>query len=161
MLIIKRSATRRSLIEHFPSGEIAFNGYSKFAIWAQKHAEIAETIRGVTKFPGLDDPRDAERWHPKLKPVREILCTSIGQAVAGGSACCAAQDSPAGPGLPNRSRIAVTVADNGFPADTAPSRPVPGRLHLQPERPQHGRLGTAGFGRRPPATSGGAVGFRR
>jgi O-methyltransferase involved in polyketide biosynthesis len=25
------------LISHFPSGEIAFNSYTKFAIWASKH----------------------------------------------------------------------------------------------------------------------------
>jgi hypothetical protein len=34
-----------------------------------------KAVGGVTKFPGLDDPRDAERRHPKLKLVREILCT--------------------------------------------------------------------------------------
>ncbi|MFI7636398.1 hypothetical protein [Nonomuraea sp. NPDC049400] len=29
----------------------------------------------VSKFPGLDDPREPERWHPKLKLVKEILMT--------------------------------------------------------------------------------------
>jgi hypothetical protein len=63
------------IIDHFPSGEIAFNGYSKFAVWAQKRFSGAESIRGVTKFPGFDDPRVPERWNPKLKLVKEILCT--------------------------------------------------------------------------------------
>ncbi|MFN6542737.1 class I SAM-dependent methyltransferase [Mycolicibacterium nivoides] len=63
------------IIEHFPSGEIAFNGYSKFAVWAQKRFAGAESIKAVTRFPGFDDPRYPERWHPKLKLVKEILCT--------------------------------------------------------------------------------------
>ncbi|HEX5256224.1 MAG TPA: class I SAM-dependent methyltransferase [Mycobacterium sp.] len=63
------------IISHFPSGEIAFNGYSKFAVWAQKRFSGAESIRSATKFPGFDDPRYPERWHPKLKLVKEILCT--------------------------------------------------------------------------------------
>ncbi|MEU0572434.1 class I SAM-dependent methyltransferase [Nonomuraea sp. NPDC005983] len=63
------------LISHFPSGEIAFNGYSRFAVWAQKRFAGARTITGVTKFPGFDDPRVPERWNPKLKLVKEILCS--------------------------------------------------------------------------------------
>lgn len=63
------------IIDHFPSGEIAFNGYSKFAVWAQKRFGGAESIRDITKFPGFDDPRYPERWNPKLKLVKEILCT--------------------------------------------------------------------------------------
>jgi O-methyltransferase involved in polyketide biosynthesis len=63
------------IISHFPSGEIAFNGYSKFAVWAQKRYPGAQSIRGITKFPGFDDPRAPERWNPKLKLAREILCT--------------------------------------------------------------------------------------
>ncbi|MDT5077081.1 MAG: hypothetical protein QOJ80_1718 [Mycobacterium sp.] len=63
------------IISHFPSGEIAFNGYSRFAVWAQKRFSGAESIKAVTKFPGFDDPRHPESWHPKLKLVKEILCT--------------------------------------------------------------------------------------
>jgi O-methyltransferase involved in polyketide biosynthesis len=63
------------IIDHFPSGEIAFNGYSRFAVWAQKRFSGAESVRAVTKFPGFDDPRHPESWHPKLKLVKEILCT--------------------------------------------------------------------------------------
>lgn len=63
------------IVDHFPSGEIAFNGYSKFAVWAQKHYPGAESVRGITRFPGFTDPRTPERWNPKLKLAREILCT--------------------------------------------------------------------------------------
>ncbi|MEQ4717135.1 class I SAM-dependent methyltransferase [Nonomuraea sp. B19D2] len=63
------------LIGHFPSGEIAFNGYSKFAVWAQKHAAVGKNVVNVAKFPGLDDPREPERWNPRLKLVKEILMT--------------------------------------------------------------------------------------
>ncbi|MEV4115174.1 class I SAM-dependent methyltransferase [Nonomuraea sp. NPDC049695] len=63
------------IISHFPSGEIAFNGYSTFAVRAQKIAPVAQAIRDISKFPGIDDPRAPERWHPKLKLVKEILCT--------------------------------------------------------------------------------------
>jgi O-methyltransferase involved in polyketide biosynthesis len=63
------------LISHFPSGEIAFNGYSTFAVWASKHYPGARSIAGLTTFPGIDDPRVPEAWNPKLKLVKEILMT--------------------------------------------------------------------------------------
>jgi O-methyltransferase involved in polyketide biosynthesis len=63
------------LVGHFPSGEIAFNGYSRFAVWAQKHYPGAKAIAGLTKFGGFEDPRAPERWNPKIKLVKEILCT--------------------------------------------------------------------------------------
>ncbi|MGW0203410.1 class I SAM-dependent methyltransferase [Nonomuraea sp. NPDC003201] len=63
------------LIGHFPTGEIAFNGYSRFAVWAQKRFAVGKNIIDVSKFPGLDDPREPERWHPKLKLVKEVLMT--------------------------------------------------------------------------------------
>ncbi|MFG1703276.1 class I SAM-dependent methyltransferase [Nonomuraea sp. M3C6] len=72
---VEMSSLVGRLIEHFPSGEIAFNGYSKFAVWAQKHAPVGEAVRKLTRFPGMDDPRDAERWHPRLRLVKEILLT--------------------------------------------------------------------------------------
>ncbi|GAA0930319.1 class I SAM-dependent methyltransferase [Nonomuraea longicatena] len=64
----------RRLVDHFPSGEIAFNGYSRFAMWVLRHARIADALRDVTRFPGLDDPGIVERWHPRLRLDREILC---------------------------------------------------------------------------------------
>jgi O-methyltransferase involved in polyketide biosynthesis len=63
------------LISHFPSGEVAFNGYSRFAIWAAKHYHGTQSIAGIIKSPGFDDPREPERWNPRLTLVREILLT--------------------------------------------------------------------------------------
>ncbi|MFF4618553.1 class I SAM-dependent methyltransferase [Nonomuraea jabiensis] len=63
------------LIGHFPTGEIAFNGYSRFAVWAQKRVAVGKNVAEISRFPGLDDPREPERWHPKLKLVKEILMT--------------------------------------------------------------------------------------
>jgi O-methyltransferase involved in polyketide biosynthesis len=63
------------LTSHFPSGEIAFNGYTRFAIWAAKHYHGTQSVADLIKSPGFDDPREPERWNPKLKLVREILLT--------------------------------------------------------------------------------------
>jgi O-methyltransferase involved in polyketide biosynthesis len=61
------------LVNHFPSGEIAFNSYSRFAIWATKHVPGTKAISELLKFPGFDDPHEPERWNPRLHLVREIL----------------------------------------------------------------------------------------
>jgi O-methyltransferase involved in polyketide biosynthesis len=61
------------LIAHFPSGEIAFNSYTRFAIWATKHVPGTKGVSGLLRFPGLDDPHEPERWNPRLQLVREIL----------------------------------------------------------------------------------------
>jgi O-methyltransferase involved in polyketide biosynthesis len=63
------------LIGHFPSGEVAFNGYSRFAIWAAKHYHGTQSVADLIKSRGFDDPREPERWNPRLKLVREILLT--------------------------------------------------------------------------------------
>jgi O-methyltransferase involved in polyketide biosynthesis len=61
------------LISHFPSGEMAFNSYSRSAIWATKHYPGTRSVADLLRFPGFDDPREPERWNPRLKLVREIL----------------------------------------------------------------------------------------
>ena len=63
------------LTRHFPSGEIAFNGYTRFAIWAASHYRGTQSVAGLLKSPGFDDPHDPERWAPKLTLAREILLT--------------------------------------------------------------------------------------
>ncbi len=63
------------LVGHFPSGEVAFNGYSRFAIWAAKHYHGTRSVAELIRSPGFDDPREPERWNPKLQLVREILLT--------------------------------------------------------------------------------------
>ena len=61
------------LISHFPSGEIVFNSYTKFAIWATQHSPGTKTVAQLIKFPGVDEPHDFEHWIPVLKLVKEIL----------------------------------------------------------------------------------------
>jgi O-methyltransferase involved in polyketide biosynthesis len=61
------------LIAHFPSGEIVFNSYTRFAIWLAKHARGTKSVAGLVRFPGMDDPREPESWNPRLRLVREIL----------------------------------------------------------------------------------------
>jgi hypothetical protein len=63
------------LIGHFPSGEVAFNGYTRFAIWAAKHYHGTQSVAELIRSPGFDDPRQPERWNPRLRLVREILLT--------------------------------------------------------------------------------------
>ena len=60
------------LINHFPSGEIAFNSYTRFTIWIAQHARGTKTVADQVKFAGMDDPH-APEWNPKIKLVKEIL----------------------------------------------------------------------------------------
>ncbi|HEX8135938.1 MAG TPA: class I SAM-dependent methyltransferase [Actinomycetes bacterium] len=61
------------LISHFPSGELVFNSYTRFAIWIARHARGTKSVADQVKFPGMGDPRAPEAWNPKLHLVREIL----------------------------------------------------------------------------------------
>ena len=69
------SAILNRIIDHFPSGEIAFNGYSTFAVKAAKLYPGAKAVRAIMRSEGFDDPRTPESWNPKLKLVKEILLT--------------------------------------------------------------------------------------
>jgi O-methyltransferase involved in polyketide biosynthesis len=61
------------IISHFPSGEMVFNSYTRFAIRAAKHSRGTQSVAALVKSPGFDDPQERERWNPKLKLIREIL----------------------------------------------------------------------------------------
>jgi O-methyltransferase involved in polyketide biosynthesis len=61
------------LIDHFPSGELVFNGYTRFAVWVARHAPGSKSVAEMIKFPGMDDPREPESWNPQLRLVREIV----------------------------------------------------------------------------------------
>ncbi|MGY1741652.1 MULTISPECIES: class I SAM-dependent methyltransferase [unclassified Blastococcus] len=61
------------LVGHFPSGELVFNSYSRFAVWAVKHSRGTRSVADLLRFPGFDDPRVPESWNPRLHLVREIL----------------------------------------------------------------------------------------
>jgi O-methyltransferase involved in polyketide biosynthesis len=61
------------LISHFPGGEMVFNSYTPFAIWAVHHSPGTKNVADLIKFPGFKDPHEPERWNSKLKLVNEIL----------------------------------------------------------------------------------------
>ena len=61
------------LVNHFPSGEIVLNSYTRFAIWIAHHARGTRSVADLVKFPGMDDPHAPEAWNPKLQLVREIM----------------------------------------------------------------------------------------
>jgi O-methyltransferase involved in polyketide biosynthesis len=52
------------LVSRFPSGEVAFNGYTRFAIWAAKHYHGTRSVAGLIRSPGFDDPRDPSAGTP-------------------------------------------------------------------------------------------------
>jgi O-methyltransferase involved in polyketide biosynthesis len=52
------------LVSHFPSGEIAFNSYTRFAIWAAKHSHGTQSVADLVKFPGFDDPASPNAGTP-------------------------------------------------------------------------------------------------
>jgi hypothetical protein len=58
-----------------PQRRGGFNGYTRFAIWAAKHYHGTQSVADLIRSPGFDDPREPERWNPRLKLVREILLT--------------------------------------------------------------------------------------
>jgi hypothetical protein len=62
------------LVSHFPSGEMAFNSYTSFAVWASQVVRGTKSVAGVLKFPGVS-PDELERWNSKLILIREILLT--------------------------------------------------------------------------------------
>ena len=61
------------LVDHFPTGEIVFNSYTRFDIWLARHSPGTKTVADLVKFPGMDDPHEPEGWNPRLHLVREIL----------------------------------------------------------------------------------------
>ena len=63
------------LTTHFPSGEIAYNSYTRFTIRAAKRSRGTQSVADLVKSPGFDDPREPEHWNPKLKLIKEILLT--------------------------------------------------------------------------------------
>jgi len=63
------------LTNHFPTGELAFNLYTTYAVWAVKHLPGMAAIAGGVANPGFNDPHQPERWVGALKLVEEIFLT--------------------------------------------------------------------------------------
>lgn len=70
------------LTSHFPSGELAFNLYTTYAIWALKHTRSLAAIADGVRNPGFNDPRQPEHWTAGLKLIEEILLTRAPEVAA-------------------------------------------------------------------------------
>ena len=62
----------RELTAHFDTGELAINGYTRFAAWSMKYHPTIKAI-GITAAQGFDDPHDPETWNAGLTLVEEQL----------------------------------------------------------------------------------------
>jgi methyltransferase (TIGR00027 family) len=67
------------LTGHFPSGELAFNAYTTYAVWAVKHVRSMASIAGGVANPGFNDPRQPERWVAGLKLIEQIFLTQAAE----------------------------------------------------------------------------------
>ncbi len=66
--------------------------------------------------------------------------STSGQTTAMSTGCVLTQESPAPPGLPNNTRAAVTVEDNGFHSATVPSHA--GIVEVATNAPESAATGT-------------------
>ncbi|MFD1543962.1 class I SAM-dependent methyltransferase [Nonomuraea guangzhouensis] len=64
----------RELTAHFPSGELAINGYTRFAAWAMKYHPTIKAL-GIKAAQGFDDPHEPENWGAGLELVEEEMLT--------------------------------------------------------------------------------------
>ena len=60
----------RGLTAHFSTGEIAFNAYAPFDLWASNLVRAR-----AHKFParGISNPHEAEAWAARLTLIEELL----------------------------------------------------------------------------------------
>ncbi len=66
----------RELTAHFDTGELAINGYTRFAAWAMKYHPTIKAI-GITAAQGFDDPHEPETWNTGLTLAEEQLLTRV------------------------------------------------------------------------------------
>lgn len=62
----------RQLTARFPLGEVVFDTYTKFTMWAIHRYRGTNSIAPVARHPGFDDPHDPEHWDPDLELVEEL-----------------------------------------------------------------------------------------
>ncbi|MFB9477338.1 class I SAM-dependent methyltransferase [Nonomuraea salmonea] len=67
-------AMARALTGHLPSGELALNGYTRFAAWAMKYHPTIRAL-GIRAAQGFDDPREPESWGAGLALEEEQILT--------------------------------------------------------------------------------------
>ena len=61
------------LIHHFPLTRWPSTAISALPSGRARSSVGTESVAGVLKFAGVDDPHELERWNPKLKLIKEIL----------------------------------------------------------------------------------------
>jgi len=67
-------ALTRALTGRFPSGELALNGYTRFAAWTMKYHPTIKAL-GIKAAQGFDDPHEPESWHAGLELAEEQFIT--------------------------------------------------------------------------------------
>ncbi|MFI9595454.1 class I SAM-dependent methyltransferase [Nonomuraea sp. NPDC052265] len=67
-------AMTRGLTRHLPSGELAINGYTRFAAWAMKYHPTIRVL-GIKAAQGFDAPREPESWGAGLDLAEEQILT--------------------------------------------------------------------------------------
>jgi O-methyltransferase involved in polyketide biosynthesis len=67
-------ALARGLAAHFPTGELALNGYTRFAAWSMRYHPAMKAL-GVRGAAGFDDAREPEKWGAGLTLAGEELLT--------------------------------------------------------------------------------------
>lgn len=75
-----REITRR-LTGHFDTGELAINGYTRFAAWSMKYHPSIKAI-GITAARGFDDAHEPEGWGARLTLTDEQLVTRAPEVAA-------------------------------------------------------------------------------
>jgi O-methyltransferase involved in polyketide biosynthesis len=71
----------RRLTTRLPAGELALNGYTRFAAWAMKYHPSIKAL-GVGAAQGFDDPHEPEHWDAGLALVAEQLLTRAREVAA-------------------------------------------------------------------------------
>ncbi|WP_406636586.1 class I SAM-dependent methyltransferase [Amycolatopsis sp. WGS_07] len=64
----------QGLTAHFGAGELALNGYTRFAAWSMKYHPTIKAI-GITAAQGFDDAHEPEKWRAGLTLAEEQLLT--------------------------------------------------------------------------------------
>jgi O-methyltransferase involved in polyketide biosynthesis len=71
----------RQLTTRLPAGELALNGYTRFAARAMKYHPSIKAL-GIDAAQGFDDPHEPEHWHAGLTLVAEQLLTRAPEVAA-------------------------------------------------------------------------------
>ncbi|WP_410590841.1 class I SAM-dependent methyltransferase [Amycolatopsis sp. lyj-23] len=73
--------TLRRLTTRLRSGELALNGYTRFAAWAMKYHPSIKAL-GIAAAQGFDDPHEPEQWDAGLTFAEEQLLTRAPEVAA-------------------------------------------------------------------------------